>query len=140
MTPTNDDDERYPIAQPDKSLGELIGELTSEFSALVSNHIDLAKAEIKQDVRDAGKAGGMFGGAGVAALLALIMLSSAAAWALAEVMDPGWAFLVVGVLCAVAAAALALSGKKQIDDMEPGPQATIEEIKEDKQWMQRQTS
>jgi uncharacterized membrane protein YqjE len=92
-------DERYRIEHPDKSLGDLVSELTSEFSALVSSHVALAKAELKQDIRDAGKAGGMFGGAGMAALIALLMLSSAAAWGLAEVMEPGWAFLIVGVRC-----------------------------------------
>ena len=133
-------DERYPLEEPDKSLGDLIGDLTSEFSSLVSTHVDLAKAEIKQDVRDAGKAGGMFGAAGVAALLALILLSSAAAWGLAEVMAAGWAFLIVGALWALVAAMLAFGGKKQIDDMDPGPQQTLEELKEDKQWLKNQTN
>ena len=133
-------DERYPLEEPDKSLGDLIGDLTSEFSSLVSTHIDLAKAEIKQDVRDASKAGGMFGAAGIAALLAMILLSSAAAWGLAEVMAAGWAFLIVGALWALVAAVLAFSGKKQIDDMDPGPQQTLEELKEDKQWLKNQTN
>ena len=130
----------YPLQEPDKSLGDLIGELTSEFSALVSTHIDLAKVEIKQDVKAAGKAGVMFGGAGVAALLALIMVSSAAAWGLAEFMAVGWAFLIVGAVWAIATAVLAMSGKKQVDDMDPGPQQTIQEIKEDQQWIKNQTN
>lgn len=133
-------DERYPIEHPEKSLGDLVGDLTSEFSTLVSTHIDLAKAEIKQDVREAGRAGGMFGGAGVAALLALIMLSTAAAWGLAETMAAGWAFLIVGVIWGVVAAALAMSGKKQVDEMNPGPKETMQEIKEDRQWIKNQTN
>lgn len=134
---TND---RYPLDEPDKSLGDLIGDLTAEFSSLVGSHVDLAKAEIKQDVRDAGKAGGMFGAAGVAALLALILLSSALGWGLAEVMAPGWAFLIVGALWAVAAAALALAGKKRVDVMDPGPQQTLDELKEDRTWLKNQTN
>ncbi len=128
----------YRIEQPDKSLGDLVSELTSEFSDLVTSHVALAKAEIKQDARDAGKAGGMFGGAGMAALIALLMLSAAAAWGLAEVMEPGWAFLIVGVLWAIVAAILALSGKKELDHMDPGPRKTMEEIKEDQQWLKTQ--
>ena len=129
------DTERYEIQDPDRSLGDLIGDLTSEFGALVTSHIDLAKAEIKQDVRDASKAGGMFGIAAVSALLALIMLSAAAAWGLAEVMAPGWAFLIVGALWAVVAGISALMGKKTVAEMEPGPRQTMEEIKEDKEWL-----
>jgi uncharacterized membrane protein YqjE len=131
-------DERYRIEQPDKSLGDLVGELTTEFSALVSSHIALAKAEIRQDAKDAGKAGGMLGGAGAAALIASLMLSAAAAWGLAEVMEPGWAFLIVGVVWLVVAAVLALSGKRELDDMNPGPRKTMEELEEDKQWLKTQ--
>jgi uncharacterized membrane protein YqjE len=131
-------DERYRIEQPDKSLGDLVGELTKEFSELVSSHIALAKAEMRQDAKDAGKAGGMLGGAGAAALIALLMLSAAAAWGLAEVMEPGWAFLIVGALWLIVAAVLALSGKKELDDMNPGPRKTMDELKEDKQWLKTQ--
>ncbi len=132
-------DERYRIEQPDKSLGDLVGELTSEISELVTSHVELAKAEVRQDARDAARAGGMFGGAGVAALVALLMLSAAAAWGLAEVMEPGWAFLIVGAVWAVAAAVLGLTGKKELDEMNPGPQQTMEEIKEDRQWLKTQS-
>lgn len=133
-------DERYPIDEPEKSLGDLVGELTSEFSALVSSHIDLAKAEIKQDVREAGKAGGMLGAAGVAALLALIAATLAAGWGLAEITAPGWAFLIVAAVWGIVAAVLAFSGKKKIDDMQPGPQETMEEVRKDKQWLKTQTN
>lgn len=133
-------DERYPLHDPDQSLGDLVGDLTTEFSQLVTSHIDLAKAEIKQDVREAGRAGGMFGGAGASALVAVLMLSAAAAWGLAEVMEPGWAFLIVGAVWAIAAAVLAMAGKKQVENMQPGPTETVEEIKEDKEWLKNQTN
>jgi hypothetical protein len=133
-------EERYPVSDPDRSLGDLIGDLTTEFSQLVSSHIDLAKAEIKEDIRDAGRAGGMLGGAGVSGLVAVLMLSGAAAWGLAEVVEPGWAFLIVGVVWAIVAGALAATGKKRIQHIEPGPTATVDEIKEDKRWLKSQTS
>lgn len=132
-------DERYPIEQPDKSVGDLVGQLSTEFSALISTHVDLAKAEIRRDAKDAGKAGGMFGGAGAAALIALLMLSSAAAWGLAELVEPGWAFLIVGAVWGVVAAVLAFTGKRELDEMNPGPQQTMNELQEDKQWLKQQT-
>lgn len=133
-------EERYPLHDPDLSLGDLVGQLTTEFSQLVTSHIDLAKAEIKEDVRDAGRAGGMLGGAGVSALVAVLMLSTAAAWGMAEVMDPGWAFLIVGAAWAIAAALLAMAGKKRVERMHPGPNETIEELKEDKEWLKNPTN
>ena len=82
----------------------------------------------------------MFGVAAVSALLALIMLSAAAAWGLAEVMAPGWAFLIVGAIWAVVAGFSALMGRKTVAEMEPGPARRCEEIKEDKEWIKTQSS
>ena len=93
--------ERYAIDEPDRSLGDLVGDLTSEFGALVTTHIDLAKAEIKQDIRDARRREGCSAWRPCRRCVALIMLSAAAGWGLAEVMAPGWAFLIVGALWAV---------------------------------------
>jgi uncharacterized membrane protein YqjE len=119
-------------AADDKSLGELVSDLATELSTHVQTHLDLARAEIREDVRTATKVGVLASGAGVAAFVAVLLLSLAAAWGLAEVIAPGWAFLVVGAVWAAAAGALALLGKQRADALEPGPRQTVEEIKEDK--------
>lgn len=119
----------------DKSLGDLVGDLTSEISRLFEDHVELAKREVRQDAKQAAQAGGALGAAAVLGLVALITLSLAAGWGLAEVMAPGWAFLIVGVAWAAIAAALAAAGKQRLDHMEPGPRQTIDELKEDQQWM-----
>ena len=134
------DTERYAIEHPDQSLGDLVSDLTSQFGTLVTTHMELAKAEIRQDIRQASRAGGMFGAAAVSALVALIMLSAAAAWGLAEVMAAGWAFLIVGAVWAVVAAVAALSGRRTVSEMDPGPRQTIDEIKEDKEWLRTRTN
>jgi hypothetical protein len=82
----------------------------------------------------------MFGAAAVAALVALLMLSAAAAWGLAEAMAAGWAFLIVGAVWVVVAAVTALSGRRTVSEMDPGPRQTIDEIKEDKEWLRTRTS
>lgn len=133
-------DEPYPIAEPDKSLGQLVGDLTHEFSTLVSTHIDLAKAELRQDAKAAGRASAMLGAGAIGALLAITMLSVAFGWALAETMAPGWAFLIVGLLWAVVAGALLLAGKKRLAQMDRALDDTMHEIKEDQQWLKTQTS
>ncbi len=133
-------EDRFPIAEPERSLGDLVGELTTEFGALVGSHIDLAKAELAESARGAGKAGGLYGSAGAAGLLALIMGSMAAAWGLAEVMDIGWAFLVVAVVWAVIAVALALAAQAQLKATSLAPQSTIQQVKEDQQWLKTQTN
>lgn len=133
-------DERYPIEQPDRSLGQLVGDLTSEFSTLVSTHLELAKAELRQDAKEAGRASAMLVVGAVGALLAIAMLSAALGWALAEIMAPGWAFLIVGLLWAAVAGALIMAGKKRVAQMDSALGETMHEIKEDQQWLKTQTS
>ena len=123
----------------DQSLGDLLGRLTTDFTQLVSTQVELAKVELKEDVAKAGNGAGMFGGAAVTGLLAVLLLSFAAAWGLAEVMAPGFSFLIVGLVWAVAAAVLFLSGKSRMSDLSPlsETQATV---KEDVRWAKRQMS
>jgi uncharacterized membrane protein YqjE len=125
--------------ESDKSLGELLSQLSADFGELVSAQVELAKVELKDEARTAGRSAGMFGGAAVAGHLALLLLSMAAAWGLAEVMPEGWAFLIVGVVWAMAAGALFVVARKQMREIEPVPE-TRESMKEDVQWARQQMS
>jgi putative superfamily III holin-X len=87
-------------ADPDpsqRSFGDLMADIAGDLSTLLRQEVELAKAEVRQEALKAGKAGGMFGAAGVAAHLALVFVSLAVWWALSQVMDAGWAALLVGV-------------------------------------------
>jgi uncharacterized membrane protein YqjE len=126
------------VREPETSLGELTSRLTSELGELFRTHVELAKQETVTEVRTAAKASGMLAGSGVAAHFALLLLSFAAAWGLAAVMPNGLAFLIVGVVWAIVAGVLYMLGRKQIDELDPTPHATIEEIQEDKKWLTKQ--
>jgi uncharacterized membrane protein YqjE len=131
-------DPTKPI-DPDHSLGELLSRVTSDFGELVSTQVELAKVEIKEEVSRAGKGAGLLTGGGLAAYLAAILLSFAAAWGLAEVMPEVFAFLIVGVVWAAVAAVLMLSGRKQLDSVRVTPQ-TRASIQEDVEWAKQQRS
>ena len=135
MTPPSDTE---PI-DADKPLAELISQLTSDFSSLVTTHIELAKVEIKEEVTKAGKGAGLLGGGAFAGVMAVLLLSFAAAWGLAEVVPEGVAFLVVGLVWAAVAAALAATGRQRLAEARL-PEQTVEEVKEDAQWVRQQTS
>ena len=117
----------------ERSLGELFGELNREFSHLVRQEVQLAKTELREEAAKAGKAAGMLGGAGVAAQFALLLLSFAAAWGLAEVIPVGFAFLIVGAVYAIVALVLFVRGRSQLKQVSPVPDQTIETLK-DVQW------
>jgi uncharacterized membrane protein YqjE len=131
-------DPTEPI-DPDQSIGELISRMTTDVSALVSTQIELAKVEIKEEVARAGKGAGMLGGAAVAGLMALLLLSFAAAWGLSELVPEGVAFLIVGLVYVAVAAVLFLQGKEQVKSTPVVP-TTVETLKEDVEWARQQRS
>lgn len=123
--------------QPDKSLGELFGELTSDMSTLFRKEVQLAKTEATAELRQAGRAAGMLGVAGVGAWMAVLFVSLALAWLLDQAMNTALAFLVVGVVWAVVAAVLLQRGKRQLSSVTPIPE-TRTTIKEDVEWVATQ--
>src|SRR3954451_2951750 len=57
------------------SVGELIGEVTKDLSALMRQELELAKVEVKAEAKKAGQGAGMFGAAGFAGYMVLMFLS-----------------------------------------------------------------
>jgi protein-S-isoprenylcysteine O-methyltransferase Ste14 len=125
--------------RPDKGIGELIGEITSDLSRLFRQEVDLAKAELRQEAKKAGKGAGMLAGAGIAALLVLVLLSFALVYALDAIMPQGWAAFIVAVLWAIIGAVLFSAGRKQMKTVDPVPRQTAETLKEDAQWLRNPT-
>jgi hypothetical protein len=126
--------------QPDRSLPELIGVLSSDITLLVRKEFELAREEIRTEASRAGKAGAALGAAAVVGLLAAIALVLAAGWGLATVMPAGLAFLIVALVLGGVGAVLGLRGKKQLQTVNPMPEQTIETLREDKKWLSEQKS
>lgn len=114
----------------DASLGELIGQLSEQTSRLVRDEVALAKTELQSTVKHVGVGAGLFGGAGVFALLGLTTLVGAAVAALALVLDVWLAALIVAVVLFAVAGVSALIGKKQIGQAGP-PERAISSVKQD---------
>lgn len=129
-----------PYDQPgsDQSLGDLFGNLTSDLSELVRSEMELARVEIREEAAKAGRAVGLLGAGGLIAYLGLGLMAMAAAWGLAEVVDAGWAFLIVGVVIATIGAVLVMRGRDRLRDVQPVPEETVETLKEDAQWARAQ--
>lgn len=120
----------------DRPIGELAGDLTRDLSLLVRQEFALAKAEMREKTRIAVPALGMFGAAALVALCALGALTAFLVIVFAQFLDAWLAALVVGVLLAVVAAVLAYTGKERLEDAgSPLPEQTIENVKEDAQWV-----
>lgn len=122
----------YGASDPrEEPIGDLLKTVKEEGATLVGQEIKLAKAEMSGKVKDVGIGAGMFGGAGYVANLAAVALMLTMIFALAEVMDPWLAALIVTVVFGAIAAVLALSAKKKIQQAGPPiPEQTVESVKQ----------
>ncbi|MGQ0623774.1 MAG: phage holin family protein [Sporichthyaceae bacterium] len=125
-----DERSEFSAGPTDSSVGTLIGEVTADLSKLMRQEMALAKAEMKEEAVKTGKAAGMLGGAGFAGYMTIFFASIALWWGLANVMDEGWAALIVTALWGATATVLAMLGRKQLAQVRPKPEQTLETLKE----------
>jgi len=115
--------------------GELVKHLSEQTSTLIRQELDLAKTELAEKGKAAGKGAGMLGGGGIVGLLALGALTACIVLLLAEVMDAWVAALIVAVVYGAIAGVLALAGRERMKQGLPAtPEQTVESVKEDVQW------
>jgi uncharacterized membrane protein YqjE len=136
MTQTEVDLRTQPI-DPERSLGELVSDMTESLGTIFRKEVELAKVELKEEAGRAGRGAGMLGGGAVAAWIGLVMLSFALVAVLDEGMHVALAFFLVGLLWAVGAAVLFVRGRKTLTEAKPFPQ-TIASLKEDAAWARAQ--
>ena len=98
----------------DRSLGDLISEVTTDLSTLMRQELELAKAELQQTATRAGKGAGMLGGAAVAGYFVLLFVSIALWWAIGSATGLGWSAVIVAVIWGVIGGVLAAMGCKSL--------------------------
>ena len=128
--------ERGP--KEEQSVGQLLRELSEETSTLVRQEVQLAKVELTEKAKQAGKGAGLLA---AAAVMGLALLGALTAFLIAVIalVVPVWlSALVVTVLYGVVAGMLALAGKKALQQVSPKPEQTVDTLKEDVQWAKTQ--
>ena len=106
------------------SVGQLLGEISKDFSTLIRQEVELAKTEVRESVSKASKAGSMLGGAALAGHMVVLFLSVALWWGLGNGIGRGWAALVVAVIWAVIAAVLVTMGRSELKEVTGMPKTT----------------
>ena len=114
------------------STGELVGSLSEQLGTLVRDEVRLAQAEITRKAKRLGLGAGLFGAAGLVAVLGLSALITAAILGLAAVL-PGWlAAIIIAVVLFAVAGVLALIGRKDVQQATPPlPTETIASVQDD---------
>ncbi|HEV7216941.1 MAG TPA: phage holin family protein [Chloroflexota bacterium] len=110
------------------SLGDLIGEVSKDFSTLFRQELELAKAELQQSATRAGKGAGLFAGAAMAGYFVLLFLSIALWWALGYLVGNGWSAVIIAVIWAIIALIMFLVGKSEMQRIKGMPK-TVETVK-----------
>ena len=114
----------------DRSLGELISEVTGDLSTLMRQELELAKAELQQSANRAGKGAGMLGGAGIAGYFVLLFASLAVWWAIGTATGLGWSALIVAAIWAVIGGILFVAGRNSLKSVRGIPKTadTVKKI------------
>lgn len=123
--------------RPDKSMGDLVRDIISNVQEMVRSEVRLAKAEVKEEAGKSIAGAKKLGIAAVAGLFALGFVLAAVAQVLALIMPAWLATLAVGLLLGIVAAVLFSKARTEI--RVPTPDKTIDNVKENVQWMKNQT-
>jgi Flp pilus assembly protein TadB len=122
-----------------RSLGGIVQDILRDVQEVMRSEVRLARAEMTEKARQAGKAGGMLGGAAVAGLMAAACLVVAAIAALALAMPVWLAALIMAVLLGSIGAAAYAGGRARLRRVKPVPERTVQTIKDDVEWAKQRT-
>jgi H+/Cl- antiporter ClcA len=127
-----DGDGVRPPETAEKSLGDIVGDVTSKTTLLVQEEIALAKAEVSQKISRLAAGAGAGAAAGVFLVFFLVALVHGLAWLVADVLNEEiWLgyFIVAAFILLLAALAGFLAYRLIRRGTPPTPEMAIEEAK-----------
>ncbi len=131
---------REPVPEVgERSTVELIKDIANNIQGIIRSEIRLANAEMRQKAASASKAGIALAAGGILVLYAFGFLLTTAYQALEIVLWPWLSALLIFIGLAIAGLALLSIGRKRLRQLKPKPEATVQSVREDVQWLKNQT-
>ncbi len=130
------EDEEKPRGE--RPLGDILSDLSGEFSDLVRQEITLAKVELSQKASRTAKDSVLIAVGSFLSYAGLLALIAAAIIGLAEVMAWWLSALIVGAVVLIIGYILIQKGSSDLKKGALVPKETIESLKEDKDWAKEQ--
>jgi Putative Actinobacterial Holin-X, holin superfamily III len=132
--------ERSTRGAEERSIGELLGELSQDLGLLVRQEAQLAKTEMQAKLSKlttdltslaVGGVVALVGGLAVTAAVILLLIDPVG-------LQPWLAALVVGAVMGIVGLVMLQRGLKDLKRTDPTPRRTVETIKDDIQWAKEQ--
>lgn len=124
-----------PLVEP--SLGDLFRELAQESSTLIRQEMELAKVELRDNVRAFAKDAGKIAVGGALLFVAFLILNAFLIVLIGDALDNYWlGALILGVIYLIIGGVMAMSGKKGLQRDDFKPSETLRTLREDKIWAQ----
>jgi hypothetical protein len=130
-----------PGDSAEKTLGEIVAEVSEKASLLVREEIELAKAEVITKAKTLGKGAAVAAAAGVFLVFALVMLLQTMSWFWVDLFDfsqPWMGFGITTVLLVALAALAGFKAKQWLSTGPPTPNAALQEARITRQTLERQ--
>ena len=122
-----------------RSIGDLIAELSRETGQLVRKEVELATTEMTAKAKKAGASAGIAAAGGALAHAGLLVLLAALVLGLSELgVEPWLSAVIVGVLTIIVGYVLVNKGLAALRSVSVAPTRAMESIKEDARWTTRQ--
>lgn len=122
-----------------RSIGDLLAELSRETSQLVRKEVELASTEMAAKARRAGGHVGVVAAGGALTHAGLLVLLAALVLALSEMGVPPWlSALIISLLTMGVGYLLVNRGLAALRSTGVAPTRAMESLKEDAQWTTRQ--
>ena len=120
----------------DRSIGELIGQLSQDMTLLVRQEARLAKSEMQQKLSRVAADVMSLATGGIVAFIGGLALAAAAILVLIDPvgLSPWLAALLVGAVLVLAGGVMLGRGVRDLKRADPAPRRTVATIKEDIQW------
>lgn len=127
---------RPPVAAlPEPSLAELVGGIVDDARLLVRKEIELARAEVKQEIATLKRGAVLAVAAGALLWFATMAVLAALALGAVALGAPPWAAVLgLGILLAVVGVVVLKVGTKRLAQFHAVPQRTLENVRKDVPW------
>jgi hypothetical protein len=122
--------------QPSRPIKELVSEFLEQGRRLVRAEVQLARAEVRDELQKVPASAGLAVGGGVVVLLGALTFVAFLVIALAGVMPLWLSALLVAVVLLAVGAGVTSAGIQRLKKIH-GPTKTIQTLKEDSQWASR---